>query len=683
MKKKYIVKQNDIKDCGACCLLSIIKYYDGNIPLEKIKIDTKTNINGTTAFNLINAAKKYGLNGFGKKLNKIEIENIILPAIAHITTEKGLNHFVVIYKISKKSIYIMDPAKGYIVESKEEFLKKWSKVILIFKPYKKIPVYEKANTISDIFEKIIINEKKLIKNTIITSIIITILSIIMSYHLKITITSLETNYINTTIFIIVMFLLTDLLKIYFEYYKNKLLIYLNKNVDLKLVPDFIFHILNLPLDVIKSRTAGEIFTRVQELNSIKELFSEIFVSIILNSTLIIASAFSIYIIDRRLFFILCIISIMYILISIVTSPIIYKKVNNNIDLETDFNSSLSENIEALETIKNLSLTNKKYQEIENKFVLYQKDIFEYSNFINILFTTKRLIKEIGILLINSIGIILISKNELGILSLVTFNTLVSYFLEPIEEITNLLPKYHFIKNSFNKISDFINIDPENRGKLEKFSNGNIIFSNVNYSYNDYENIINNINLEIKENSHTIIKGKTGSGKSTLFKMLNKSIEDYKGNIYIKDKNIKDYSINTIRQNILYVSQREKLFTDTIYNNVVLNKKINNDELNKVLKITKVDELINKKELRLDSYLFDSGYNLSGGERQRIILARSILMKTKILILDESLSEVDKETEENILNSIDKYLKNITIIYITHTNSKSFTNLIEMEKLYVK
>ena len=115
----------------------------------------------------------------------------------------------------------------------------------------------------------------------------------------------------------------------------------------------------------------------------------------------------------------------------------------------------------------------------------------------------------------------------------------------------------------------------------------------------------------------------------------------------------------------------------------MNKKINNDELNKVLKITKVDELINKKELRLDSYLFDSGYNLSGGERQRIILARSILMKPKILILDESLSEVDKETEENILNSIDKYLKNITIIYITHTNSKSFTNLIEMEKLYVK
>lgn len=683
MKKKYIVKQNDIKDCGSCCLLSIIRYYGGNIPLEKIKIDTKTNINGTTAFNLINAAKKYGLNGIGKKINNVETEKMILPAIAHITTEKGLNHFVVIYKIKNNLIHIMDPAKGYIKETKKDFIKKWTNIILIFKPYKKIPIYDKTNKISNLFYKVIIKEKKLIKSILFISLIITILSIIMSYHFKIAITSIEANYINTTIFILILFFLGNILKIYFEYLKNKLLIYLNKNIDLNLLPDFIFHIFNLPLDVIKSRTAGEIFIRVQELNSIKELFSEIFVSIILNLTLIFSSAILIYIIETRLFFILCIISMLYILISITTSPIIYKKTNNNIDLETEFNSTLSENIEALETIKNLSLTNKKYNELENKYVAFQKDTFEYSEFLNTLFSIKKTIKELGILLINSIGIVLISKNELEILSLITFNMLISYFIEPIEEITNLIPKYYFIKNSFNKISDFINIEQEKMGKKEKFSNGNIVFSNIKYSYNNYENVLNNINLELEENTHTIIKGKTGSGKSTLFKMLNKTIEDYKGNISINDINIKDYSKKTIRQNILYVSQREKLFTDTIYNNIVLNKKIKLDELNKVLKITKVDEIIDKKQLRLDSYLFDSGCNLSGGERQRIILARSILMKPKIIILDESLSEVDEETEKNILKGIDNYLKNITIIYITHTNSKSFKNVVEMEKLYVE
>ena len=160
-------------------------------------------------------------------------------------------------------------------------------------------------------------------------------------------------------------------------------------------------------------------------------------------------------------------------------------------------------------------------------------------------------------------------------------------------------------------------------------------------------------------------------------MLNHNISDYKGNITINDINIKDYSLNTLRSNILYVSQKECLFSDTIYNNIVINKSISKKELNYILKITKVDEIISKKSLRLDSYLYDSGFNLSGGERQRIILARTLVQKPKILILDESLSETDNKTEKYILDKIHKYLKNTTIIYISHTNNNSFKNIIKI------
>jgi ABC-type bacteriocin/lantibiotic exporter with double-glycine peptidase domain len=160
-------------------------------------------------------------------------------------------------------------------------------------------------------------------------------------------------------------------------------------------------------------------------------------------------------------------------------------------------------------------------------------------------------------------------------------------------------------------------------------------------------------------------------------MLNHNINDYQGNITIGNINIKEYSLNTLRSNILYVSQQDKLFTDTIYNNIVLNKKISKSKLNYILKITKVDELISKKSLRLDSYLYDNGYNLSGGERQRIILARALVQNPKILILDESLSEVDSYTEKYILSNIDKYLSKTTIIYITHTNTKVFKNIINI------
>ena len=115
MKKDYIVRQQDLKDCGVCSLASIIKYYKGYIPMETLRIDTNTTKEGTNAYNLIKAAKKYGLNGIGKKLNNLE-ENKILPAIAHLKLSNGLEHFVVIYsfhcellvRYSSSSLYLPD-----------------------------------------------------------------------------------------------------------------------------------------------------------------------------------------------------------------------------------------------------------------------------------------------------------------------------------------------------------------------------------------------------------------------------------------------------------------------------------------------------------------------------------------------------------------------------------------------
>lgn len=680
MHTKYIVKQNDIKDCGICCLESIIKYYNGYIPLETLRLDTKTNNNGTTAYNLIKTAKKYGFNALGKKIKDIDDKDIILPAIAHITTKKGINHFVVIYKITKNNIHIMDPSKGYKTINKNEFKKEWNNIILIFKPYKEIPLYKIKNNIKQLIIEILLQEKDLIAKIFLNNITITILSIILSYHLKISINTLETNYTNRIISITIIFLILNILKLYYTYLKNNLSIYLNKNINLKLIPDFLSHIINLPLNVIKSRTTGEILTRIQDLNNIKNLFSEVLIHIILDILLIISSSIFLYSVNKELFFILCIISLLLVLLSIIVNPIINRKINDNIDLETEFNSNVSETIDSLESIKNLNLVSKKYSNLEDTYTMYESNTFEFSKFINILETINSSIYNIGLFIITSYSIYLITQNKLTLIELITFNSLLNYQIDPIKEILSLLPKYYHIKLSYNKISEFLNITKEESKKETPFQNGNIVFNNISYSYNNYEDVIKNLSLSIKENTHYLVKGSSGTGKSTLFKMLNHNINDYQGNITIKDINIKDYSLTTLRQNILYVSQKEKIFSDTIYNNITLNKKIPITKLNTVLKITKVDEIINKKTLRLDTYLYDSGSNLSGGERQRIILARSILYNPKILILDESLSEIDKTTELEILSNIDKYLVKTTIIYISHSNTNYFNNIINLENL---
>lgn len=674
MKKKYIVRQNDIKDCGVCCLESILKYYNGYVPLETLRIDTNTSISGTTAYNILKTAKKYGLNGQGKKTDNTN--EIILPAIAHLKLKNGLEHFVVIYKITNSVITIMDPAKGYIKYKIDDFKSLWTNVVLELIPYKEVTHIKTNKKISDIFINTITEEKKLFKNLLLNNILIIILSIIISYHFKIVTNSIENNHTRTTVFIIIFFVILYIIKIFLNYIKNEYIIYLEKNIDLNLILDLISHIFKLPLNVIKSRTSGEIMTRVNEFNTIKTLFIEIISSIFPDFILAICSIYFLYSTSNELFLILCIISLLYIIIGLITSPIIYKKINDNIDLETEFNSNLIEKIEGIESIKNINKTNYFLNKINKNYLLYKQNDLSYKKYLNKVEILKNYVYELGTFLITNIGFFLIIKNKLSLINLITFNTLLSYFMNPIINTISIIPSIYFVKLSIIKATEFYQIKKEENIE-EEFVNGNIILKNIKYSYSDFNELLKNINIKIRKNEHIHLVGDSGCGKSTLCKLIVRNIDNYKGNITIGDINIKDYKINTIRKNVVYISQREKLFTETLSNNIKLNNNISKKELNNIINITDISKILETKEFSLDTMLFDGGYNLSGGERQRIVLARALAQKPSILIMDESLSELDKKSELDILRKLDKKYKHMTIIYISHSNTRYFKRTIKV------
>ena len=181
LKKKLFVKQRDTRDCGPCCLLSILRYYEGNVNLEKIRLDTKINNNGTTAFNIIMAARKYGLDGYGKKISILD-NDLKLPVIAHILTKRGYEHFVVIYKIKKDKIIVMDPAEGFKRVRLSDFEKEWDGIILVLRPYKRI-IHEHFNGgfINSVLS-IIGQEKELFCKLLFDSIGIALLSLILAMY---------------------------------------------------------------------------------------------------------------------------------------------------------------------------------------------------------------------------------------------------------------------------------------------------------------------------------------------------------------------------------------------------------------------------------------------------------------------------------------------------------------------
>lgn len=677
MQKKYITRQEDIKDCGAASISSIIKYYNGYVPLDTLKEDTFTNKEGTTAYHVVKTLEKYGFQAYGMRCEEnfdILNEKIALPAIAHVCLKNNLQHFIVIYEIDKKNktIIVMDPAVGYKTLSISEFLDIWTKIIIICKPITKIPKYKKVKKLTTKFIKLFLEEKKLVLKIIAVSLMLILISIVSGFFLEITLEQLKTksNILNYILIFGFVFIFKILLFYFRNYYEN----ILNKNIDEKVILPFLKHVFLIPLSYLKNKTTGEIVTRIKELNNIKNLFSKIFVTIFLELSLSLLTLVIIYKINFLLFILLIIVLALYLVISVIFAPQIKANLELMINNETSFNSTIIENIDGVETIKNNNKMLTIFKKIKNQFIEYLDQSYKFSKLLIKENLFQNIIEEMGIFLVLSLGIFLTFKNELTVLNLFTLNALIVFLINPFKNLASILPEIYYVKSSFNKINEFLGIKEENIKKTnEKFINGDIKIEKLSFSYDNYHYIFKDLNLLIKEKEHILLKGNSGSGKSTLCRLIFRINQYEKGTILIGNKSILDYHLNTVRKNITYLSQDEKLFSGTIRDNIVFYRSINEDYLNKIIKICRVDEILKNKQLGLDTFLVENSYNLSGGEKQRIILARSLLKSSKIIILDEALSEVEIYMEKLIIKDLLFFFKDKTIIYVTHHNE---TNLFD-------
>lgn len=674
-----IVRQQDEKDCGVCSLLSIIRYYKGNVPLEQLRLDARTNNEGTTALNLVLASQKYGFDAVGMKVENLnDIKR--LPAIAHLNLKKGYSHYVVIEKVTKDKIILMDPAKGKVVKFLWEFQKEWSGVVLIFYPKQKIMVLKNDVTLFTIFKKVFISEKNLIKIIVLVSFLLTIFTIALGYYFQMFNSLYLNKYpINYLKVLVLVFAIFTCFKLFLTYYRSYLENHLNKNIDCLITSDFLKHLFNLPLNVITSRKSGEILSRVNELTSIKGLITELFITYTLDFLIVVITTFLLIRISSKLFLILFLTTIFYLFVGIITKKSIFEKAYQNISIESEFNNTVLENIKMINSIKNLDAVDGTLNKIERKLTHYLYDTYKVNTILNKINIFKVSCYEIGFFLINTFGFYFVYKGIINMIDLITFNALLNLYFEPLKNIVDSIPKYSFMKASITKINDFLGVRAEILGEEASTDGYDISINNLNYSYNKYQNVLKSVNLNIKEGEFVLLQGASGSGKSTLCSILNKYITDYTGDILFGTMNYKDLSIKTIRDNIVYVGQNENIFTGSIKENITFGNKVSDLNFDKICKICKVDDVANKKTFRYESLIGSDEGNISGGEKQRIILARAVLKDFNVLILDEALSEVDIKLELEILKNIRDNYKDKTIIYISHKKYPNvFDKVISME-----
>lgn len=445
----------------------------------------------------------------------------------------------------------------------------------------------------------------------------------------------------------------------------------------------------IPYSLIENKMSGELLSRTTlDANTLALNFAFAMGNVFTMPTIVICTLIAMFIISPYL----TLLSLVFIIAGILTSFIFSKlsapKFLNKQEALGDLNALIEQDIENRKVIKMFNLYEKNYdlymkQSIkENKYnkkaemligmVWPSNEFFQYiiSSFIyliGIIFSYYNL----------DSGSVLFPKMEVG---LVTSFSLLMFFL--MGELANSLKLVGVVQKifiSFQRVNEVLEYpEIENKGNIKIDSEGIIKFDKVTFGYQDGKNVLTDLSFEINKNQKVAIVGPTGSGKTTIINLLSRFYEISKGRIYIDGKDIKTIDRNSLMENISIVLQDSFLFSQSIYENIRYgNKNATHNEIINAAKLANIDYFITQLKHGYDTEI-NEDLDFSQGQLQLLSIARAILSKSKILILDEATSYVDSKTEKDIQNAIVHASKNKTVIMIAHRLS----TIIDADKIIV-
>jgi len=666
--------------------LSIIRYYGGDISLDRLIDMTKTTKDGTNFYNINLAANKFNLITKCYKVDDIEkIKEISTPFIVQMNNN-NYNHFVVVYKIINNKVVIMDPAVGKCIFDIFEFSNNWTGYIMLLEKNGVILNYKNDKVLNNIIKGCLGKNISLIVFLIILSMIFTLLSCFLSLYSQIVFDKIIDTNFNNLIVITIMFSVLFIVKNITNFVRNHLIIYLNQKIDVSIILSTYSKVILLPYCFYVNKRVSEVLSRINDLSYVKNFISRIIMSVFLDSFVFVVSCIIIYFVSKEILLYLIIIEILYCMIIIIFNRGVKKCTIINQENSVKINNSIIETVNMFETVKGLNIESNMIFRFSKLYSTLLNNLYYSEKLNNILLVIKEMISDIGMLLVNFAIIKLIMDGKLTVGNYMTITFLSVYLIYPIKNMIDILGEYHYVKNSIKRGNNLLEYTEEKLYEDDKlFVNGNITIKNLKYTFNNKYYVLKDINLFIREGEKVLVLGESGCGKSTIMKILYKYYEIDRNMVYINDYDLCDYCLSDIRKKITYVSQNESLFAGSIRDNIILDRNIGEIEFLNICKILHIDDIVKNNILGYDYLVEEGGINLSGGQRQRIILARSLLKDSNIIMIDEGLNQIDIKLEREILTNLFNYFYNKTFIIVSHrkNNINLFDRIINIEKGRVK
>ena len=679
------IKQHDATDCAAACMGMVCLHYRKETTITKLRDLMGTDLKGTNLIGLSKCAEQLGFNCQAVKVDREGfLSRYTLPAIANVITKEGMSHFVVVFRITKKYVIVGDPAKDIERISIDDFYKKFTGAMLLLKPNSEFEREKiKGTKLFDRYIKLLLPQKKLFIYALVASLLVTLLGILSSLFNNIIYDEiLPYRQKDVLKIMLAVFLGISLTSTFVSFVRQWILMHLSIKIDIPLMLGYFEHIYKLPMKFFASRKTGDITTRFSDAFTIKDIFTNIALSLIMDISMALITGVILFQMNPKLFAIIVMMTIISIvLVFIFKQP--YKKINEEqMQQSSILNSEIIEGLRAVETIKGNANEDIELESIEREYIKSLRISYKEGMLSNVQGTISSVISGAGNLVMLYVGIMQVINNSLTLGSYMAFMTLAGYFMDPIGNLVSLQLSIQEANISMKRLSEIMDYEREQQSERQYQEitqiDGDIKLNHVTFGYGNRKPALDDVSFTIEKGQKVALVGASGSGKSTMASLIMKRSKNYSGKIFVGEVDFNEISEKSVMDNITYISHSSYIFKGTVRDNLLMDKvDAEDEELWKVLKKTNLADFF-EAENGLDFEIAEAGGNLSGGQKQRLALARGLLHDSRFYIFDESTSNIDVESEEVILEQIKELAKHKGILMISHR----LANVVSSDKIFV-
>lgn len=682
-------KQLDAMDCGPSCLKMISSYYGKKYSLDYLRAYCFIGRDGVSLFAISKAAEKIGFRTTG---GKFTFDSLLKywrsPAIVHWDQ----NHFVVVYKIKKRKkgviIYIADPGLGLTQYSQDDFLQHWlsSKtnglekgVVLLLEPGPDFLVSGKQSQDGKesrlkFLYKYFKQFRKLFAQLILGLIVGSILLLIFPLLTQAIVDVGVKNQDLKLIWIILLAQLSLLLgRTSIDFVRRRILLHTSTRINLSLISDFFIKLMKLPMSYFDTKLLGDLLQRIEDHSRIERFLTAQTLNLMFSITNVIIFGIVLIFYNPTIFLIFLIGSTIY---AVWILLFLQKRRGldyRNFEQQALNRSRIYEMLNGMQEIKLQGCEQRKRWEWED----VQADLFK----VNLESLSLQQKQEGGSVCINELKNILITvfaamaviKGELTLGMMLSVQYIIGQLNSPVEQIMNFVYQWQDVSISLERMNEVhCKKEEENSTRsissFNQFSNDDIILNDVTFQYGGPSSakVLDGISLCIPAGKVTAIVGTSGSGKSTLIKLLLGYYPATSGVITVGGHGVNHLNLLWWRAQCGVVMQDGFIFSDTIARNVATSDlEIDKLLLLKSLAVANIKDYVTELPLSINTIIGNEGQGISHGQRQRILIARAVYKNPQYIFLDEATNSLDTNNEKIIVQNLNEFYKNKTVVVVAH------------------